>query len=138
MAFKVYCGLSARRFSCDLLDAHEKGFTTKPIPGMKVASFFEDDVFHADLEGVDCPSAPARSAWSRQSFAIDSSGFGSSRFEKWYDQKYGVTRNKCVWTKTHIACGTRTGIVTAVRILDKDAADSPQFVPLVQRDQTRL
>ena len=25
MAFKVYCGLSARRFSTDLLEAHEKG-----------------------------------------------------------------------------------------------------------------
>ena len=29
-------------------------------------------------------------------------------------------------------CGEKTNIVTAVRILDKDAADSPQFVPLVK------
>ena len=29
------------------------------------------------------------------------------RHEKWYDKKYGVTRNKCVWVKTHIATGTR-------------------------------
>jgi transposase len=37
--------------------------------------------------------------------------------------------------KTHIACGVKTNIITAVRILDKDAADSPQFAPLVR--QTR-
>src|SRR5207253_9431005 len=54
------------------------------------------------------------------------------RYERWYDQKYGVTRHKCVWVKTHIACGTKTNVVTAVRILDKDAADCPQFVPLVK------
>jgi hypothetical protein len=36
MAFKVYCGLSSRRFSSDLLEAHQKGYVTKPIPGAKV------------------------------------------------------------------------------------------------------
>jgi transposase len=65
-------------------------------------------------------------------FAIDSSGFGSTLYEKWYDHKYGVTRNRCVWVKTHIASGVKTNVVTAVRILDKDAADCPQFVPLVK------
>ena len=42
-----------------------------------------------------------------------------------------MTRSKCVWVKAHIACGVKTNIVTAIRILDKDAADSPQFIPLV-------
>ena len=42
-----------------------------------------------------------------------------------------MTRSKCVWVKAHIACGVKTDIVTAIRILDKDAADSPQFAPLV-------
>jgi len=42
-----------------------------------------------------------------------------------------VTRNKCVWVKCHIACGVKTNIVTAIRILDKVAGDSPQFAPLV-------
>ncbi len=65
-------------------------------------------------------------------FAIDSTGFGSTRYERWYDQKYGVTRMKCVWVKAHIASGVRTNCITAVRILDKDAADCPQFVPLVK------
>jgi transposase len=65
-------------------------------------------------------------------FAVDSSGFSSSRFEKWFDHKYGVTRQKCVWVKVHIAAGVKTNVVTAVRILDKDAADCPQFAPLVK------
>ena len=63
-------------------------------------------------------------------FAIDSSGFGTSTFERWYDQKYGVTRQRCVWLKAHICTGVKTNIITAVRILDKDSNDCPQFVPL--------
>jgi hypothetical protein len=37
-----------------------------------------------------------------------------------------------VWVKTHICCGTKTNIVTAVRILDQHSGDCPQFVPLVK------
>ncbi len=131
MAYKVYCGLSARRFSTDLLEAHEAGFVTRPIPGIKVASFFEDAYFTPLLKQLISQSArPLRPV--ETCFAIDSSGFGASRYEKWYDQKYGVTRTKCAWVKVHIACGVKTNIVTAVRILDKDTGDCPQFVPLVR------
>ena len=131
MVFKVYCGLSTRRFTCDLIDAYEKGHVTKIIPGTKVSAFFEDAYFTPILKDLIAFSAlPLKTVETK--FAIDSSGFGSCRYEKWYDQKYGVTRNKCVWTKVHIACGVKTNIITAVRILDKDAADCPQFIPLVK------
>ena len=45
-------------------------------------------------------------------FAIDSSGFGSSRFERWIDEKYGVPRKKAVWVKAHVASGVKTNVVT--------------------------
>jgi transposase len=130
MAFKVYCGLSSRRFSTDLLEAHEKGYISKAIPGAKVTAFFEDPYFTPILkELVGFSARPLRVVETK--FAIDSSGFGSSRYERWFDQKYGVSKSKSVWVKTHIAVGVKTNVVVAVRILDKDAADSPQFVPLV-------
>ena len=129
MCFKVYCGFSARRFGTDILEAHEKGYTTRPIPGMKVTAFFEDPYFTPILKELIAFSArPLRSVERR--FAIDSSGFGSSRFEKWYDYKYGVTRERAVWVKAHISTGVNTNVVTAVRILDKDSGDSPEFIPL--------
>jgi transposase len=65
-------------------------------------------------------------------FAVDSSGFSTSRFVRWFDEKYGCHRSGREWVKCHIACGVRTHVVTAVRILDKDAADCPQFGPLVK------
>jgi Transposase DDE domain/SWIM zinc finger len=137
MAFKVYCGFSARRFSTDLDEAHEKGHVSRPIPGMKVTSFFEDPYFTPILKELIGHSArPLRVIETE--FAIDSSGFSSSRFERWFDHKYGITRQKCVWVKTHIACGVKTNVVTAVRILDKDAGDCPQFVPLVKETEKRF
>jgi transposase len=131
MAFKVYCGLSSRRTSSDLLDAYEKGYLSREVPGMKVVTFFEDPYYTPILkELVAFSASPLRAV--ETSFAIDSSGFGSTRFERWYDQKYGITRNRAVWVKTHIASGTKTNVVTAVRILEQHSADCPQFVPLVK------
>ncbi len=131
MVFKVYCRLSSRRFSTDLLDAFNKGHTIRKIPGAKITSFFENKDYAPILsELVSYSARPLRVV--ETGFAIDSSGFGTSKFERWYDHKYGVTRHRAVWVKTHIACGVKTNVVTAVRILDKDSHDSPQFVPLVE------
>src|SRR5262249_17671750 len=132
MAYKIYCGFSARRFATDLLEAHEKGFISKPIPGMVATAFLEDPYYTPILKELIAFSAsPLRSV--ERDFASDSSGFGSSRYEKWYDQKYGITRTRCVWVKAHIASGVKTNVVTAVRIFENEiSADSPQFVPLVK------
>ena len=131
MTLKVYSLFSARRFSSDLREAYTRGHVTKPIPGMKVNCFLENPSFTPILKQLIAQSALPLKTVERD-FAIDSSGFGTSVFETWYDAKYGVTRRKCLWVKTHLACGVKTNIVTAVRILDKAAADAPQFVPLLR------
>jgi Transposase DDE domain/SWIM zinc finger len=135
MAYKVYCEFSARRFSTDLLEAHEKGFIGKPIPGMKATVFLKDSYYTPILKELIAFSAsPLRSV--EKDFAIDSSGCCRSRYEKWYDQKYGVTRTRAVWVKVHVASGVKTNVVTAVRIFDNElSADCPQFVPLVKETQ---
>ena len=131
MVYKVYSTFSSRRFSSDLRDAHGRGYLSKPIPGMKTVQFFENPELTTILKQlIHLSSLPLKAV--ETDFAIDSSGFGSCRFERWIDEKYGVPRKKAVWVKAHIACGVKTNIVTAVRILDKDAGDSPQFVPLLK------
>ena len=65
-------------------------------------------------------------------FAPDSTGFSTSRFVRWYDEKYGVERSGKDWVKAHAICGTKTHVVTAVEIAHRDAADSPQFKTLVE------
>jgi hypothetical protein len=133
MALKVYCGLSSRRTHTDLEIAFEKGYTSKQVPGAKVTAFFEDAYFTPILKDLIAFSAsPLHPLETR--FAIDSSGFSSCRYEDYYDYKHGsgMPRRRCTWVKCHVASGVSTHCVTAVRILDKDAADCPQFVPLLK------
>lgn len=131
MVFKVYSTLSSRRFSCDLKEAHRRGHLSATVPGLKVSAFMENPAFTPILKNLIAQSSrPLRAV--ETDFAIDSSGFSSNKFERWFDHKYGITRRSSTWVKTHIACGVKTNIITAVRILDKDAADSPQFVPLLK------
>ena len=134
-AFKVYSTFSSRRFDSDLREAHERGYLSKAVPSMKTTAFMEDESFTPILKQlVHESSLPLRAVETE--FAIDSSGFGSCRFERWIDEKYGVPRKRAVWVKAHIACGVKTNVVTAVRVLDKDSADARQFAPLVKETAT--
>jgi transposase len=130
MAFKVYSTFSSRRFSCDLQDAYTRGYLTRQVPGRQVNNFFGEAALTPILRELITRSAlPLRAV--ETTFALDSSGFSTSRFVKWYDEKYGE-RSGREWVKAHILCGTKTNVIVAVEILDKNAGDCPQFGPLVK------
>lgn len=67
-----------------------------------------------------------------QDFAVDSSGFSTCRFDRWFDEKHGTPRSKRQWVKAHLICGVKTNVVTAVEILEQDAGDAPQLPELVK------
>ena len=128
---KVYSTVSSRRFGTDLSDAYAAGFVSHDLHPVMVCSFLENKmltpVFHALITRSSLPLKAVETT-----FAPDSSGFSTSRFVKWFDEKYGAVRSGREWVKAHSICGTFTHIVTAVTILDKDAADCPQFKGLVE------
>jgi transposase len=80
---------------------------------------------------IQLSSLPLRGV--ETTFAPDSSGFCTNRYTRWFDVKYGTTREKADWVKVHLITGCKTNIVTAVEILGKDAGDAPQFKPLVEK-----
>jgi transposase len=129
--FKIYSTVSTRRFACDLKDAHERGYVTKPIHYNSICAYLENKDLTPIYHNLITRSAKPLSAVETD-FAVDSSGFSSSKFDRWFDEKWGKQRSKHTWIKTHLCCGVKTNIVTAVRILDKDAGDCPQFAPLVK------
>ena len=61
-------------------------------------------------------------------FTIDSSGFGTSRFVKWFDHKYGKEVDIRAWVKAHLVCGVKTNIVTAVELTMGNEHDT-KFLP---------
>jgi transposase len=133
MVYKVYRGFSSRRFHSDLQEAFDRGFTTRPIPGMKVTSFHENPDFTPILTELVSKSAAPLAA-IEQDFAIDSSGFSSDRKSgTWREEKHGEVKRCVLWVKAHATCGVKTGIVTAVQVLESNSADSPQFKGLVEK-----
>lgn len=131
VAFKVYSTVSARRFGTDLEDAFQRGYLSRRVHPVSIGAFLETDALTPHLESLIVQSSlPLRSVES--TFSPDSTGFSTSRFVRWYDEKYGVERSGKEWVKAHAICGAKTHIVTAVHIAGPTAADSPQFKKLVE------
>ena len=49
-------------------------------------------------------------------FAVDSSGFSTCRFVRWFNKKYGRDIDNREWVKVHLMCGVETKIVTSVDV----------------------
>ncbi len=127
---KVYSLFSARRFMAQLEDARERGHVSRGMHFNSVLNALENPALTPILKKlIQLSSLPMRAV--ETTFAPDSSGFCTGRHIRWFDVKYGVTREEAEWVKVHLMTGVRTNIVTAVEILDKNAADCPQFKPLV-------
>ncbi len=128
--FKVYSTVSSRRFGCDLSDAHGKGHLSRPMHTNTINKHLEDAELTPILKAlVTQSSLPLKAV--EVDFAADSSGFSANRFDRWYDEKYGTYRSEHSWVKAHVLCGVKTNVIVAAEILDRDAADCPQFGPMV-------
>jgi transposase len=129
--YKIYSTVSGRRFGTDLDEAFQAGYLSRKLTMMSW-QFLESELLTPVLKKlVSITSMPLRAVETE--FAVDSSGFSTSRFCRWFDEKYGVQRSGRDWVKCHLACGVKTHVITAVEILDRNSADAPQFGPLVRR-----
>jgi transposase len=130
-ALKVYTTFSGRRASTDMRDARDKGHVSRTAHYSSVARYLEDPAMTSILIGLIGESArPLRSVES--DFSIDSTGFATSRFVRWYDHKYGVVKKEYDWVKVSLCTGRTTNVVTAVEIDERYAADCPRFAPLLK------
>jgi Transposase DDE domain/SWIM zinc finger len=130
IAFKVYSTVSGRRFICDLDDAKQRGYIDKTPHFNSIFNYLEDPALTPILGDLIRESALPLHA-VEVDFAVDSSGFGTSRFVRWFDKKYGVVKAKHEWIKCSVMTGVKTNIVSAVRVGGQYAPDSPEFIPLV-------
>jgi len=127
---RVYSGLSARRFDSDVRESQAKGLTDTDPHFNSVLRYLRSPEMTSALSGLVTLSAlPLKAVES--DFAVDSTGFTTSRFVRWFDHKWGRETSKREWVKLHAMCGVRTNIVTAVEMTDYRGADSPQFRPLL-------
>jgi hypothetical protein len=128
--FKVYSTVSTRRFMCDLSDAHSRGYISSAPHFNSVLNYLDTEALTAILHDlIQISSLPLKAI--EVDFAVDSSGFSTSRYVRWYNARYGHEQDNHDWMKVHLMCGVKTNVVTSVEITGRYGNDSPQFKPLV-------
>jgi len=132
-AFKVYSTFSGRRFTCDLQDALAKGHISRAPHYNSIFRCFESASLTPILRSmIETSSLPLRAVES--DFAVDATGFASTRFAKWFNFKYQEEHIAKDWVKLHLMCGVKTNIVTSVEVSGRYVNDMP-FLPALL-DQT--
>jgi transposase len=131
MTTKVYSGFSARRASSDIRACAAEGKMTRaPHYNSIIAAFDKPELAPVLTKMIEDSAAPLASI--EQKFAVDSTGFSTSVYRRWYDAKYGKEMKESTWLKAHAMAGTVTNVVTAISITDGNANDSPELPVLVR------
>lgn len=129
--FKVYSGVSSRRFMSDLRDVAAKGFIGKAWHFNSVLGVIEDPTITPVLHRLIAASAAPLGVVETQ-FAVDSTGFETQCFYRHYSAKYGHDQFSRNYLKLHALVGTKTNVIAAASVTDRDSHDYPQFAPLVE------
>jgi transposase len=134
---KVYSGFSSRRFASELRAANERGLIAHVPHFNSVSNYLSDEAMTPVLhELVRLSSLPLRGI--ERDFAVDSSGFATSGFVRWYSKAHeGVIDNR-EWVKAHIMVGVETHTVTSVAVSDWTSNDNPYLPALVADTASRF
>jgi transposase len=131
IAYKVYSTMSTRRFMTDLREAQAKELVAKaPSYATNIRSLENPELTPLLKTLIEQSASPLRAI--ETDFAVDSSGFSTSTYARWFDHKWGKERSRQTWVKTHLICGVKTHIVTSVEATPFESADAVQFAPLVK------
>jgi transposase len=127
---KVYGTMSARRSMSDIRKCQRQGWLSRVPCYNSIFGYLEDEALTPILKAlIEESASPLKLV--ETNFTVDSSGFSSSRFDRWYDEKYGKIHAEHQWVKAHLMSGVQTNIVTAAEITPPNANDSPFLEPLL-------
>jgi hypothetical protein len=99
--FKVYSTVSGRRFISDLREAQKRGYISKTPHFNSISNYLELESMTPYLKQLIAESSlPLKSIES--DFAVDSSGFATGQFSRWFDAKYGEPKQQHQWLKVHL------------------------------------
>lgn len=131
IGLKVYSTMSGRRAMTNFRDAHAKGLLETPPSFTSTFRYLENADLTPLLKSLIEQSAMPLKAIETD-FAVDSSGFSTSVYNRWFDHKWGKMRSEAKWVKAHLMCGVTTHIVTSVEVTPTESADAPFLTPLVE------
>ena len=85
---------------------------------------------------VTITSLPLKSV--EKDFAIDSTGFGTSNFQRWYSFKHGKEINSRKWVKCHFITGVKTNVIPSVKITTEFDNQQPRIKGITKQDRRKL
>lgn len=130
--FRIYSTISGRRFMSDLRDALARGYLSRLPSYNSIFDYLQMEALTPYITRLIVESSlPLKSV--ETAFAVDSSGFSTCRFTRWYDVKYGKDEDWREWIKLHLICGVKTNIVTGVEVSEAYSNDYTYFKPLVEQ-----
>lgn len=134
---KVYSGFSSRRFASELRAARRMGLITHAPHFNSVSNYLSDEAMTPILHNLIRISALPLAA-VEEDFAVDSSGFATSGFVRWFAKQHQRVLDNKEWVKAHIAVGVETHIITSVEVSDWTSNDSPYLPALVKDTASRF
>jgi transposase len=126
---KVFTTLSTRRAQSDLRESAARGSIRTVGHFNAISKFLADPASTPILTSLVEESAAPLAAIENGQYAIDSTGFSTVTYDRWFDQKHGKLQARHQWVKLHIACGTTTHVITAARVTSE--GDCPQLPELL-------
>lgn len=128
---RSYYGKSSRR-SVSFLDyAVAKGYISKKPHFNTVLKYYKDKTLTIILKHLIEQSAiPLKQV--ELDFTVDSSGFSTSLYGRWFDVRIQSKSKRRIFKKAHVTSGVKTNIITAIEVTPGYYADSPQFPKLVK------
>jgi len=133
ICLKTYLNTSSRRVYSDLKSAKELGHISKAISFNSLL----DNLDRLELKDVlkeliEISAIPLKQI--EADFAIDSTGFGTGRYETYFDVKWGRPHKgkQRTFRKCHAVCGVKTNIITSIEITYGHRNDTTQLEQLAK------
>lgn len=131
LASRAYSMKSGRRHDSEVREAQANGIIEKAPSYNSAFRYLENPELTPLLKSLIEESAkPLKSV--EVDFAVDSSGFATNTYSRWYDHKWGKMRSEAKWVKAHLICGVNTHVVSSIEITPTESADAPFLTPLVE------
>ena len=131
IVLQQYLNISSRRVQSDLKLFKEANFISSEIPFNTLLDHLErPELKYVLKELVEISSLPLKQI--ELDFAIDATGFGTSRYKTFFNMKHMGEGRWKQYRKCHAVCGVKTNIITAVDITEGYVNDQTRFVPLAE------
>ena len=131
VATKVYGLMSARRSMTDIRNAQDNDLLDDSPCFNSILGYLRKPELTPLLRDLIKVSAlPLNEV--EVDFGVDSSGFSTNTYNRWFDHKWGKEKKEANWIKAHINCGVKTNVVTSATVTPTNAGDPLFFKDLVQ------